>query len=128
VKLSSWRVAVEVKVAVGLLCGLGLAYLLLGVVIVTTSEASPRTLLLPVASVVLGALVAGGLALRMPSSRLLGFGVVALLALLHAFLLLASAVLWFKLFSGLLAAGYIYAGVLLNSGPLRRYLLGSAHG
>jgi hypothetical protein len=126
VKLSSWRVAAEVKVSIGLLFGLGLAYLLLGVVIVTTSEASLRTLLLPAASVVLGGLVASGLALRMPSSRLLGFGVVALLALLHALLLLASVVLWFKLFSGLLAAGYVYAGVLLNSGPVRRYLLGGA--
>jgi hypothetical protein len=126
VKLSSWRVAVEIKVAVGLLLGLGLAYLVLGVIIVTTSEASLRTLLLPVASVVLGGLVAGGLLLRMPSSRFFGFAVSALFALVHAFLLLASAVLWFKLFSGLLAAGYIYAVVLLNSGPMRRYLLGDA--
>ncbi|GAA5159797.1 MULTISPECIES: hypothetical protein [Amycolatopsis] len=116
----------EVKVTVGLLLGLGLAYLVLGIVIVTTSEASPRTLLLPVASVVLGGLVAGGLVLRMPSARFFGFAVTALLALLHAFLLLASAVLWFKVFSGLLAAGYVYAWVLLNSAPVRRHLLGDA--
>lgn len=120
------RVAVEVRVTIGLLLGLGLAYVALGAVVVTTSEASPRTLLLPLASLVLGGLVAGGLALRMPSARFLGFAVVALLAILHAFLLLASAVLWFKLFSGLLAAGYVYTGVLLNSGPVRRYLLGGA--
>ncbi|WAL67318.1 hypothetical protein ORV05_05900 [Amycolatopsis cynarae] len=120
------RVAVEVRVTIGLLLGLGLAYVALGAIIVTTSEASPRTLLLPLASLVLGGLVAGGLALRMPSSRFLGFAVVALLAILHAFLLLASAVMWFKLFSGLLAAGYVYTGVLLNSGPMRRYLLGDA--
>ncbi|TVT07394.1 hypothetical protein FNH07_16380 [Amycolatopsis bartoniae] len=109
-----------------LMVGLGLAYTLLGVIIVTTSEASPRTLLLPIASVVLGGLVTAGLALRMPSARFFGFAVAALLALLHAFLLLASAVLLFKLFSGLLAAGYVYAWVLLNSGPMRRYLLGDA--
>ncbi|MTD53628.1 hypothetical protein GKO32_06465 [Amycolatopsis sp. RM579] len=109
-----------------LLVGLGLAYLVLGIVIVTTSDASPRTLLLPVASVVLGGLVAGGLALRMPSARFLGFVVAALLGLLHAFLLLAGAVLGFKLFSALLAIGYIYTWVLLNSGPMRRYLLGDA--
>ncbi|TVT49672.1 hypothetical protein FNH05_16720 [Amycolatopsis rhizosphaerae] len=120
------RVAVEVRVTIGLLLGLGLAYVALGAIIVTTSEASPRTLLLPLASLVLGGLVAGGLALRMPSARFLGFAVVALLAILHAFLLLASAVMWFKLFSGLLAAGYVYTGVLLNSGPMRRYLLGDA--
>ena len=118
--------AAEVKVAAALLAGLGLAYLVLGIVIVTTSEASPRTLLLPVASVILGGLVAGGLALRMPSSRILGFGVAALCGLIHAFLLLASTVIWFKIFSGLLAAGYVYAIVLLNSGPMRRYLYGAA--
>lgn len=125
-KLKSWQVAVEVKVAMALLVGLGLAYLVLGVVIVATSDASPRTLLLPIASVVLGGLVAGGLALRMPSSRFFGFAVAALLGLLHAFLLLAGAVLWFKLFSAVLAVGYIYTWVVLNSGPMRRYLLGDA--
>jgi hypothetical protein len=122
VKLKS--VAIEVKLAMALLVGLGLVYLVLGVVIVATSEASPRTLLLPVASVIFGGLVAGGLALRMPSSRFFGFAVAALFGLLHAFLLLASAVLWFKLFSAVLAAGYIYAWVLLNSGPMRRHVLG----
>lgn len=121
-KLSS--VALEVKLAMALLVGLGLAYLVLGIVIVSTSDASPRTLLLPVASVVLGGLVAGGLALRMPSSRFFGFVVAALLGLLHAFLLLAGSVLWFKIFSAVLAAGYIYAWVLLNSAPVRRFLLG----
>lgn len=125
-KLKSWRVAVEVKVAMALLVGLGLAYLVLGIVIVTTSDASPRTLLLPVASVILGGLVAGGLALRMPSSRFFGFAVAALLGVLHAFLLLAGTVLWFKLFSAVLVVGYIYSWVLLNSGPMRRYLLGEA--
>lgn len=119
-------VAIEVKLAMALLAGLGLAYLVLGIVIVTTSEASPRTLLLPVASVVFGGLVAGGLALRMPSSRFFGFAVAALFGLLHAFLLLASGVLWFKLFSAVLAVGYIYSWVLLNSAPVRRYLLGDA--
>ena len=120
------RAAVEVKVTAALLLGLGLAYLLLGIIIVSTSEASPRTLLLPAASVILGGLVAGGLALRMPSSRFLGFGVAALFALLHAFLLLAGTVIWFKIFSGLLAAGYVYTVVLFNSGPMRRYLYGEA--
>ena len=120
------QAAVEVKVAAALLVGLGLAYLVLGIVIVTTSEASPRTLLLPAASVILGGLVSGGLALRMPSSRFLGFGVAALFALLHAFLLLGGTVIGFKVFSGLLAAGYVYAIVLLNSGPMRRYLYGAA--
>ncbi len=119
-------VAIEVKLAMAMMVGLGLAYLALGIVIVTTSDASPRTLLLPVASVVLGGLVAGGLALRMPSSRFFGFAVAAVLGLLHAFLLLAGAVLWFKLFSAVLAIGYIYSWVLLNSGPVRRYLLGDA--
>ncbi|KAA9152913.1 hypothetical protein FPZ12_035980 [Amycolatopsis acidicola] len=125
-KLSSWRVAVEVKLAIALLVGLGLAYLVLCVVIVTTSDASPRTLITPVASVLLGGLVAGGLALKMPSSRILGFVVAALLGLLHAFLLLAGSVLLLKLFSAVLAIGYIYTWVLLNSGPVRRYLLGDA--
>lgn len=122
----SWRVAVEVKVTIALFTGVALLYVVLGVIMVTTSAASARSLLLPVASLVLGGLVAGGLALRMPSSRFFGFGVAVLLALLHAIVLLAGQLWWIKIFSGLAAAGYVYAIVLLNSMPMRRYLLGDA--
>lgn len=121
-----WNVAVEVKVTAALFPGVALLYVLLGVIMVTTSGASPRSLLLPVLSLLLGGLVTGGLALRMPSSRFFGFGVGALLALLHVIVLLAAALWWVKIFSGLAAAGYVYAVVLLNSMPVRRYLLGEA--
>jgi hypothetical protein len=121
-----WNVAVEVKVTTSLFPGIALLYVLLGVVMVTTSGASARSLLLPVVSLALGGLVAGGLALRMPSSRFFGFGVGALLALLHTIVLLAAELWWVKIFSGLAAAGYVYSVVLLNSMPVRRYLLGEA--
>jgi hypothetical protein len=124
VKLKSWQVAVEVKLSAALLVGLGLLYFVAGVIIVSTSDASWRTLLLPVTSVVLGALAAGGMALKMPSSRFAAFGVVALFALVHVLVLVAASVLLLKIFSGILAAGYVYAGVLLNSMPVRRYFLG----
>ncbi|WP_020671562.1 hypothetical protein [Amycolatopsis nigrescens] len=114
----------EVKVTLALLVGCGLAYTLLGVLVLTTSEASWRSLLVPLTSLLLGLVAAGGLVLRMPSSRYAGFAVVSLFAVVHAFLLLGSELLWFKLFSLLAAAGYIYAGVLLNSMPVRRYVLG----
>jgi hypothetical protein len=124
VKLKSWQVPTEVKLSMILLVGLGLIYCVVGGIIVGTSEATWRTLLLPVTAVILGGLAASGLALRMPSSRFAGFGVVAVFAVLHALILLAGSLLLFKIFSGLLAAGYIYTGVLLNSMPVRRFLLG----
>lgn len=119
-----WQAPVEVKVAASLLVGIALVYVLLGLVIVLTSDGSPRTLALPLTSLVFGALVAAGLAARNGFARIAGFVVVVLFALVHVFTLMAGALLWFKIFGGLAAAGYIYAGVLLNSMPLRRYVLG----
>jgi hypothetical protein len=119
-----WQAPVEVKVAASLLVGVALVYVLLGLVIVVTSDGSPRTLALPLTSLVFGALVAAGIAARNSFARIAGFVVVVLFAIVHAFTLMAGALLWFKIFGGLAAAGYVYAGVLLNSMPLRRYVLG----
>ncbi|WP_158888822.1 hypothetical protein [Amycolatopsis anabasis] len=119
-----WQSPAEVKVVAGLLVGIGLVHTLLGVIIVSTSEASGRTVMLPITALVLGSLVAAGLALRMPSSRIAGFAVVVIFAILHVLVLMAGELLWLKLFSGLAAAGYVYTGVLLNSMPVRRFLLG----
>ncbi|MDT7727740.1 MAG: hypothetical protein QOI21_4316 [Actinomycetota bacterium] len=125
-KLKTWQAPAEVKVASGLLLGIALAWILVVLIPVLGAGASTRTFILPVISLVLGALVVAGLVLKMPSARIAGFGVTVLLGLLHALGLLSAELWWVKLFSGLAFAGYIYALVMLNSMPLRRYLLGAA--
>lgn len=120
-----WAAPAEVKIVCGVFTGVALAYILLATIIVTTSEASGRTLLMPVTSLILGGLVVAGLLLKMPAARFAGLGVAALLGLLHAFTLLAAEMWLMKIFSILAVVGYIYAGVLCNSMPLRRFLLGA---
>jgi hypothetical protein len=120
-----WRAPVEVKVVAGLLLGVAVLWIALVVLMVTAADASGRTFLVPSTSLVLGALVVGGLVLRMPSSRFAGLGVVLLSALLHAFLLLGAQLWWVKVFSAAAFAAYVYSGVLLNSMPLRRHLHGA---
>jgi hypothetical protein len=124
--LKTWKVPAEVKIASGLLLGIAVAWILVVLIPVLDAGASNRTFILPVISLVLGGLVVAGLVLKMPSARIAGFGVTVLLGLLHALGLLSAELWWVKLFSGLAFAGYIYALVMLNSMPLRRYLLGAA--
>lgn len=119
----SWKAPVEAKIVSALLLGIALVWTLVQLVPVLDAGASGRIFLLPVTSLVLGALVVAGLVLKMPSSRIAGFVVTVLFALLHAFILI-GAELWFnKLVSGLAFAAYGYAFVLLNSMPVKRYLL-----
>jgi hypothetical protein len=125
-KLKSWQAPIEVKITTCLLLGVGLAWGLIVLIPVLGANASTRTFLLPVCSLVLGGLVVAGLVLKMPSSRIAGFIVTALFGLLHAIGLLSAELWWVKVFSGLAFAGYVYSLVLLNSMPLRRHLLGAA--
>ena len=125
-RLKSWQAPIEVKITTCLLLGVGLAWGLIVLIPVLGANASTRTFLLPVCSLVLGGLVVAGLVLKMPSSRIAGFIVTALFALLHAIGLLSAELWWVKVFSGLAFAGYVYSLVLLNSMPLRRHLLGAA--
>jgi hypothetical protein len=125
-KLKSWQAPIEVKITTCLLLGVGLAWALIVLIPVLGANASTRTFLLPVCSLVLGGLVVAGLVLKMPSSRIAGFIVTALFGLLHAIGLLSAELWWVKVFSGLAFAGYVYSLVLLNSMPLRRHLLGAA--
>jgi hypothetical protein len=119
-----WKAAVEVKVVSALLIGLGLAYVGLAGLLMLAPYSSARTFLLPVTSVILGGLVVAGLVLKMTSARFAGFGVSFLFALLHALSLLTAQLVWVKIFSGLLFAGYVYTAVLLNSMPVKRHVLG----
>lgn len=122
--LRGWAAPAEVKIVCGLLTGVGLAYVLLATVIILTSDASGRTLMVPLTTLLFGVLVAAGVARGMPFARIAGFVVVVVFGILHAFFLAAAATIVIKVFSILAAAGYIYAGVLLNSMPLRRFVLG----
>jgi len=126
VKLKSWQAPIEVKIASGLLLGIALAWILIVLIPVLGADASGRTFILPVSSLVFGVLVVAGMALKMPSSRIAGFVVTVLFGLLHALGLLSAELWWVKVFSGLAFAGYIYTMVLLNSMPVRRHVLGVA--
>jgi hypothetical protein len=120
----SWKAPAEVKIVSALLLGIALVWALVWLIPVIDAGSSVRTILLPVTALVLGSLVVAGLVLKMPSSRIAGFAVTVLFALLHAFILL-GAELWFvKLVSGLAFVAYGYAFVLLNSMPLKRHVLG----
>ncbi|MDT7803218.1 MAG: hypothetical protein QOI78_6651 [Actinomycetota bacterium] len=122
--MKSWRAPAEVKVAAALLVGLPVAWALLDLIPVLSAGSSLDIYRVPALALILGGVVTTGLAVKMGSARIGGLVVTVVFALLHAFLLL-GAELWFnKLFSGLSFAGYGYAFVLLNSMPLKRYLLG----
>ncbi|MEA5364728.1 hypothetical protein VA596_34715 [Amycolatopsis sp., V23-08] len=122
--MRSWQAPVEVKVTADLLVGLPVAWALLDLIPVLGAGASLNIYRVPALALILGGVVTTGLAVKMGSARIGGLVVTVVFALLHAFLLLAAE-LWFnKLFSGLSFAGYGYAFVLLNSMPLKRYLLG----
>lgn len=122
--LKPWRAAIEVKVTVLLYLGIAAAWVLIAAILVLAANASPRTFLLPVISLILGSLVAAGILLKMPSSRIAGIVVAVLFGVVHALALLSAQVWWVKVFSGLAFAGYVYAAVLANSMPMRRHLLG----
>jgi hypothetical protein len=122
----NWQAPVEIKVACTLFVGIALVYLLLAVLMVMSAGASPRTMLMPVTSLLFGGLVAAGIALRMAFARIAGYVVVVIFGVLHTFFLMGAELLWVKLFSLVAAGGYIYAGVLLSSGPVRRFVLGDA--
>ncbi|KZB85704.1 hypothetical protein [Amycolatopsis regifaucium] len=124
---NKWKAATEVKVVCALLLGLGLAYVAMAGILMLAPYSSARTFLLPGTSLLLGGLVVAGLVLRMSSARFAGFGVSFLFALLHALSMLAAELFWVKIVSGILFAGYIYAAVLLNSMPVKRYLLGATN-
>ncbi len=121
---NKWKAATEVKVVSALLIGLGLAWVGLAGILMLAPYSSARSFLLPVTALILGGLVVAGLVLKMPSARFAGFAVTFLFALLHALFLLAAELIWVKIFSGFVFAGYVYAAVLLNSMPVKRHLLG----
>lgn len=124
---NKWKAAVEVKVVSALLIGLGLAWVGLAGFLMLAPYSSARSFLLPVTAVILGGLVVAGLVLKMPSARFAGFAVAFLFALLHALFLLAAELIWVKIFSGIVFAGYVYTAVLLNSMPVKRHVLGATN-
>jgi hypothetical protein len=123
--MKSWQAPVEVKVTVGLLVGLPLAWALLDLIPVLGAGSGLEIYRMPALALILGGVVTTGLVLKMGSARIGGLVVVVVFALLHAFLLLGAELWWVKLFSGLSFAGYGYAFVLLNSMPLKRHILGA---
>ncbi|MBN6041696.1 hypothetical protein [Amycolatopsis sp. 195334CR] len=129
--MNRWTAPLEVKVITGLLVGIALVHILISLILLSAPGSTVRVLFVPVTALVLGAIVAGGLAVpgRFPRfsqfSRYIGYAVIAIMALQHAFGMLAGTLWWLRIFFGLAAAGYIYAGVLLSSRPVLRHV-GSA--
>jgi hypothetical protein len=123
--MRSWQAPAEVKVTAGLLVGLPVAWALLDLIPVLSAGSGLAIYRMPALALILGGVVATGLAVKTGSARIGGLVVAVVFALLHAFLLLAAALWWNKLFSGLSFAGYGYAFVLLNSMPLKRHILGA---
>ena len=123
--MKSWQAPVEVKVTAVLLLGLPVAWALLDLIPVLGAGSGLEIYRLPAPALILGGVVPTGLVLKMGSARIGGLVVTVVFALLHAFLLLAAALWWNKLFSGLSFAGYGYAFVLLNSMPLKRHIVGA---
>ncbi|GAB3496830.1 hypothetical protein [Amycolatopsis cihanbeyliensis] len=114
----------EVKVTMALLVGIPVVYALLVLFMMVAVGATARGLMVPLTSLFFGGIVAAGIGRGHPFFRITGYVVVVLFAIAHVFALLVAAMLWVKLFSILAAAGYVYSGVLLNSLPMRRYVLG----
>ncbi|QFU87742.1 hypothetical protein [Amycolatopsis sp. YIM 10] len=129
--MNRWTAPLEVKVITGLLVGIAVVHILISLVLLSAPGSTIRVLFVPVTALVLGAVVAAGLAVpgRFPRfsqfSRYIGYAVIAIMALQHAFGMLAGTLWWLRIFFGLAAAGYIYAGVLLSSRPVLRHV-GSA--
>ncbi|OLR94245.1 hypothetical protein [Actinokineospora bangkokensis] len=105
----------EVRLALALLSGAALVFLLEGLVLQLTSD--PGFLRLPLVATLLAALVVGTLWARWRLARLAGgvFGV--LVAVLHVMIALSDQVWWLRVVSGLLAAANVYAVVLLLTRP-----------
>lgn len=129
--MNRWTAPLEVKVITGLLVGIALVHILISLVLLSAPGSTVRVLFVPVTALVLGGIVAAGLAVpgRFPRfsqfSRYIGYAVIGIMALQHAFGMLAGTLWWLRIFFGLAAAGYIYAGVLLSSRPVLRHV-GSA--
>jgi hypothetical protein len=121
----SWASPAEVKITSYLLIGLPVAWALLDLIPVLSAGSSLNIYRMPALALILGGVVVTGLVVKMGSARIGGLVVTVVFALLHAFLLLGAELWWNKLFSGVSFAGYGYAFVLLNSMPLKRYLLGA---
>lgn len=115
----------EIKVAAGLIGGIGIAFALVAVLRVL-GTIGVTSIVTPVVSAVFGVAVAAGLLARKALARVGGFAVLVLFAMLHALIAVADGPWWIRVFSLLAAAGYAYAGVLLTTRPVREYLGGKA--
>ncbi|MQA07017.1 MAG: hypothetical protein GEU98_00465 [Pseudonocardiaceae bacterium] len=117
----------EIRLSALLIFGAGLVFVLLGVALLgVDAYASATALRPPIATAVLGFAIAVGLVLRMRMARGVAMVAVIVFALLHVVIMFSQGQWFARVGSGVLAAAYIYAGVLLNTGPAREHLRGGA--
>lgn len=117
------RPPLEIRVSAALIGGIGVAFALVALLRLL-GAASAASTVTPLVSAVFGVLVAVGLLAGKPAARVAGLAVLVLFAMLHALITLSDGPWWVRVFSGLATAGYLYAGVLLNTRPARDHLTG----
>ncbi|TCP47958.1 hypothetical protein EV191_111163 [Tamaricihabitans halophyticus] len=119
------RMPVELRVVALVVFGAGLVFLALGAILLAVDpHATPASLQPPATAALLGFAVAVGLLFRMRLVWGITVVIVVVFALLHLVIVFSQGQWFARLGSGVLAAGYIYAGVLVNTGPARDYLRG----
>jgi hypothetical protein len=106
----------EVKIAAGIV-GLGAVLF-----VVVALARGTDTLQLPLGAGILAVAVCVGLVVRLRFVRTVTMVVVSLFAVLHLLIALSDGPWWVRVASGLLAVGYIYGAVLVNTEPARQYL------
>jgi hypothetical protein len=119
----SWKAPTEMKIVATLLVGIGVVFVLLGLLMVTRGL-EWSLLKVPIISLVAGGLAVAGLCTRKSAFRIAAIVVSTVFGVFYAFLLVGSMVVFVKLFAIPATVGYVYSVVLLNSAPVRRFMSG----
>ncbi|MET0234936.1 MAG: hypothetical protein ABW224_09885 [Kibdelosporangium sp.] len=107
----------EVRVAIGIVGLGGLLFILVSLLWDATS------LRFPIGTGILAVAVCVGLLIRLRFARIVTLVVVTLFAVAHLLIALSDgAPWWVRAVSGILAAAYVYAAVVVNTEPARHYL------
>ena len=111
----------EIRLSLVVAGGGAVAFFCLALLRVLT-EGGADLLRLPAVIVVLAAATCLGLWLRPRFARVAAIVVLVLVAALYVTVAVGSGPWWARAGSAVLAAGYVYAMVLVNTDPARRYL------
>lgn len=108
---------VEIRLAAGLLVGGSVLFVLGALLRIPEVGSSEGLFLLPLLQLALFIGIGGGLLLGKRLARISGVILALLFALLHLSVALQGLAIWVRVLGGVIAAGLIYAAVLLNTRP-----------